>query len=97
MDRTVCDAPVPGDRIRQLARREDLTFLEIRCDTCGSTALGFVADDHLPEGARPETAAGIIASPEAVPITSDEVLAMHELLAGWQGDLRSLVGGPGPS
>jgi hypothetical protein len=37
---TVCDAPVPAERIHLVANREDLTFLQIACQAFGSTALG---------------------------------------------------------
>jgi len=76
---TVCNEPVPADRIRLLARREDLTFIQVECRRCGSTALEFVAAHRDDRAAEPE------------PISSDDVIAMHEFLAGWQGDARTLV------
>ena len=88
---TVCNEPVPGERIRLLARREDLTFIQVECAHCGSTALEFVAD---PLGVEADPMAGEVApTPEA--ISPDDVFAMHEFLAGWQGDMRTLVGRPG--
>lgn len=92
---TVCHEPVPVERIRLLARREDLTFVQIQCDRCGSTALGFLgnspipdeAAEHAPEASAPDAAAD--------PISSDEVLEMHEFLAGWDGDARSLLADQG--
>ena len=84
-DCTVCDAHVPADRIRLLARRDDLLFLQVVCPSCGSTALGFVADTAgLPEADR-------LAGSE--PVDADDVLDMHALLESWSGDLASLVGG----
>ena len=41
---TVCDEPVPAERIRLLARREDMTFVQIECSACRSTTLGFLAN-----------------------------------------------------
>jgi hypothetical protein len=74
---SVCEASVSGDRIRLLARREDLAFVEIACPGCGSTTLGFVV--------------GGDAADAATPVTADDVLDMHATLETWQGDLRSLL------
>lgn len=85
----VCDEPVPVARIRLLARRDDLAFLEIDCAACSSATLGFVLDGRLDE-AMPAAA-------DRPPIDADDVLDMHQLLAGWQGDLAGLLDGPEPS
>ena len=77
---TVCDQPVPAARLRLLAYREDMTFVQVECAACRSTSLGFLAGS---------------ASPAAEPVTSDDVIAMHEFLAGWDGDARALVADPG--
>jgi hypothetical protein len=86
---TVCEERVPADHLRLLARREDLLFLEVACDACGSTALGFVTTETvLPEADR---LAGVAA------MSADDVLDMHALLGSWTGDLASLVGAIAPS
>ena len=84
---TVCDEPVPAERIQLLARREDMSFLRIECPACKSTTLGFVAGP---------SAAQAPAAPERGPadgdsISPDDVLAMHDFLATWQGDPRALL------
>jgi hypothetical protein len=79
---TVCEERVPATRIRLLAWRDDLAFLQIDCQGCASTTLGFVLVGHA-EDALPETA------PD--PITSDDVLDMHKFLATWRGDLAALL------
>ena len=77
---TVCNEPVPADRIRLLARREDLTFIQVDCARCGSATLEFVAE------ARPVGAVS-----DLLPaITTEDVFAIHEFLDDWQGDLRTL-------
>jgi hypothetical protein len=86
---SVCEAPVSGERIRLLARREDLAFVEIACRGCGSTTLGFLVDDAV-EGVSDA------ARPVAEPVTADDVLDMHVALEAWQGDLRSLLDSPSP-
>ena len=84
---TVCDQRVPATRIRTLARRDDLTFIEIDCEACSSSTLGFLlagqTDEPSPAEVGPAGADN--------PITSDDVLDMHELLASWRGDLADLL------
>ncbi|HEX5591623.1 MAG TPA: hypothetical protein VFX65_15120 [Candidatus Limnocylindrales bacterium] len=89
-DCTVCDAPVPFDRVRILARRDDLVFLQVDCPACGSTSLGFVAGEPARRPVRPE--AERLAG--GATVSSDDVLDMHDFLAGWSGDLASLLRGP---
>lgn len=82
---SVCREPVAPGGTRLLARRDDLLFLEVSCPACASVTLGFVfaADDiHVPDVVR---LAG------APPVSGDDVLDMHEHLAAWNGDLRSLL------
>ena len=100
---TVCDEPVPPAGIRLLASRDDLVFLQLDCRTCASTTLGFVMTGNRDDD--PLEAADAV-DPEAPPISADDVLDMYQLLAGWSGDLASLLGDgaladegsrPGPS
>ena len=86
---TVCDDRVPATRIHLLAWRDDLAFLQIDCGACLSTTLGFMVGGR---GDEPT-------APPAAPITSDDVLDMHQLLATWRGDLAGLLGpdGRGPA
>jgi hypothetical protein len=89
MECTVCEEHVPAERVRLLARRDDLLFLQVDCPACGSTSLGFVADERV------VTEADRLA--DGTPITSDDVLDMHAFLESWTGDLGALVrpaGGP---
>jgi hypothetical protein len=79
---SVCEERVPAARVKLLAWRDDLAFLQLDCGGCLSTTLGFVLAGH-PEGP------GSI--PAADPINSDDVLDMHELLATWRGDLAGLL------
>jgi hypothetical protein len=85
---TVCDEPVPPAGIRLLASRDDLVFLQLDCKACASTTLGFVMTGNGDGG--PLEAADAV-DPDAPPVSADDVLDMYQLLAGWTGDLASLV------
>ena len=84
---TVCDERVPVDRVKLLAWRDDLAFLQLACTACLSTTLGFVVAGA---GDEPSPMRG------ADPISSDDVLDMHQLLAAWRGDLAGLLAQPDP-
>jgi hypothetical protein len=79
---TVCEERVPADRLTLLAWRDDLAFLQLDCAACLSTTLGFVLGGRGDEPVEP---------PQPAPITSDDVLDMHQLLASWRGDLAGLL------
>ena len=82
---TVCDQSVPVERIQLLARREDMTFVQIECGACRSTTLAFLAESPSDDAEQSERPA-----PRPV-ITSDDVIEMHRFLSDWQGDAQSLV------
>ena len=44
---TVCASLVPAERIRILAHRDDLAFVELSCPGCGSTTLGMLQADII--------------------------------------------------
>jgi hypothetical protein len=90
---TVCDQRVPATRIRTLARRDDLTFIEIDCEACSSSTLGFLLAGHTDE---PLPSPEVGPDHDGNPITGDDVLDMHELLASWRGDLAGLLARDGP-
>jgi hypothetical protein len=94
MDRAECAAcglRVPGERIRVLARREDLTFAELPCASCGSTGLAiFVGGSAGSSGPGGDPASG-----NRPVVSADDVLDMHAFLAAWRGDLRGLLAGGG--
>jgi hypothetical protein len=79
---SVCGERVPSEAIRLLAWRDDLAFLQLECGACLSTTLGF-AIDGLPEDCAAVT--------PTAPISTDDVLDMHQFLARWRGDLASLL------
>jgi hypothetical protein len=99
-----CGEIVPGDRIRILARRDDLTFVEVACPACRSESLGIVVTDAEDDETSADRDAA--ASPawgefgsddvarfrDARPIAPSDVETVRHLLA--TGGLAALVGEP---
>jgi hypothetical protein len=97
---TVCGSPVPAERIRILAHRDDLAFVELDCPGCGSTTLAMLEAADDPEGGliREAPTFGELTPAEEArrlgsgPITAADVRAARAFLAGWEGDLVGLLG-----
>jgi hypothetical protein len=101
VDCAVCGGLVPMDRIRILASRDDLAFLELACAACKSESLGIVvADGTDGSGARRVYGefqpADVARFRDAPQIGSDDLLAARDLLQ--RGGIDALVGrsGNGP-
>jgi hypothetical protein len=88
---TACGAPVPTRRIRLLASRDDLAFVRLVCDDCGSAAIGLVVDDGAGDGPILDLAAdgtpAVRSRGTPAPISVADVEAVRQDLAGWTGDL----------
>jgi hypothetical protein len=80
----VCRRPVPGDRIRLLAERDDLVFAELDCPSCGSVGLSIIV---LRDGVTHPFDGG---SP-APPVDESDVVAVRAFLEGYRGDLRTIL------
>ena len=100
-----CGATLDAERIAVLAQRDDLAFVEFRCDACGSTSLGLVVADETDARPRADTARYGEFGPEeeltlaaGPPIGDEDVARMRAFLATYDGDLRALLAdrGPGP-
>ncbi len=79
-----------------------MAFVELRCPACGSRTLGVVvaadgATPRLDTAPHPELDPATEARPAGAPaLDEDDVVAMSRFLAGWRGDLRTLLdGSPG--
>jgi hypothetical protein len=98
VDCAVCGGLVPIDRIRILARRDDLAFLELACAACKSESLGIVVADGA-DGSRSNPVYGEFQPADAARfrhaprIDADDLLAARELLR--RGGLDALVGRAG--
>jgi hypothetical protein len=91
---TACGAAVPAGRIRILARRDDVAFVELACPGCGSAAVGLLIPEPGPGGASfLDVAADTPMSSQASarrtvrPINAADVAAIRNDLAAWHGDL----------
>ena len=94
---TICGTLVPAERIRILAHRDDLAFVELSCPGCGSTTLGMlqtavdggVVLDVAPFGEL--TPADEARRTGSGPITTQDVKAARAFLDRWDGDLVGLL------
>jgi hypothetical protein len=92
VDCAVCGRTVPAERIRILASRDDLTFVELACAGCRSESLGMIVGETADGDGRygEFLPADHDRLREALPIGADDVAAVRRLLQ--QGDLDALVG-----
>jgi hypothetical protein len=80
-----CGTVVSGDAVRILAERDDLAFVTVDCPGCGSESLAILLGAN---GDGPTGATGTAAGPS---VGYDDVVAMREFLAAYEGDLRALL------
>jgi hypothetical protein len=85
---TSCGGFIPVDQISILADRGDVAFVEPRCPACGVRGLSVVL------GRRGAGASPASATPGDAAVATADVDAMHALLDGWSGDLRTLLDAP---
>jgi hypothetical protein len=94
VDCGVCGQVVPLERIRVLASRDDLMFVELDCDGCRSESLGIIVEAAREPGSDTRYGEFLPADHarfrEALPIGADDILTVRELLE--RGDLTAFVG-----
>ena len=94
-----CGQAYGESHIRLIAQREELFFVDLSCHHCGSQAVAIVTIQIEGDMAILETgelvpaidggaAAGVDV---AGPISSDDVLDVHRLLADFKGDVHQLM------
>jgi hypothetical protein len=96
-----CGEPYEMGRIRVLAERDGLFFVDLACARCESQAVAIVTvqtDDDEPRADPFDLALvassddGMAVTPSgAAPVTVDDVLAVHELLDDFEGDMHALL------
>ncbi len=89
-----CGQAYETGRIRVLAERDGLFFVDLACSHCGTQAVAIVTI-QLDENDEPHADMGDLASalqgPEDDPVNADDVLRMHALLEGFEGDIDHLL------
>ena len=98
-----CGRRYRGSKIRLLAERDGLFFVDLDCARCGSHTVAIVTveiDDNSPSITDvSDVSLSTDALPEhlgeqlpagAAPVTADDVLDMHEFLADFEGDVSHL-------
>jgi hypothetical protein len=93
-----CGQAYDQGRIRVLAERDGLFFVDLACDGCGSQATAIVTitldDEEGPRADAPELVGpdpAIASIPASAAVGVDDVLDVHQLLAGYEGDLLGLL------
>jgi predicted RNA-binding Zn-ribbon protein involved in translation (DUF1610 family) len=99
-----CGRRYRDSRIRLLAEREGLFFVDLDCSRCGSHTVAILTveideselsiidalDIELAVDLTPEHLDEPL-PPGAAPVTADDLLDMHEFLSGFDGDVAALV------
>lgn len=94
-----CRRPYRSSRIRLLAEREGLFFVDLDCGECGSHTVAIVTIDQddaeatiadLPRMGPADEHLGERLPRAAAPVTADDVLEMHEFLARFHGNVDGL-------
>ena len=99
-----CGRRYRGSRIRLLAERDGLFFVDLDCSRCGSHTVAIVTveldDSELSIADASDIGfpdelltvhMGEPLPPGAAPVTADDVLEMHEFLAAFKGDVTDLL------
>lgn len=91
-----CGQPYESGKIRLLAEREGLFFVDLGCSHCGTQAVAIVTiatdeDDELRIDAGEHASVALTAMPVADPVSADDVLAVHKLLDGFAGSINDLL------
>lgn len=90
------------DRIRILAQRDDLYFVELPCAGCEAATLGMVSVTDGEPGSLDVAPYGELDAYDEArlagrpTVTERDVADMREFLAGYRGDLVRLLGGEQP-
>jgi len=94
-----CGHRYRGSRIRLLAERDGLFFVDLDCSLCGSHTVAIVTVE-LEDGEPSITDLSDLGEPQihldeplpsgAAPVTADDVLEMHQFLARFEGDVERL-------
>ena len=86
-----CGAVYGRDDVSVVGNRDDYWFVRCSCDSCGTQGIGVVIvkeTTRSPGGASDRVLTG-----EVAPLQVDDVLAAHEVLREYSGDIHGLFEG----
>jgi hypothetical protein len=91
-----CARNLEGCEVRMLKQAESHLTVEVTCAQCHVTfivvlAVQYGADEERNLAAEPAYVKG-----QGEPISDDEILDVHELLQGFEGNFRELLRSPDP-
>lgn len=92
-----CGEAYGDGHIGLIAQREELFFVDLSCDRCGSQAVAIVTiriEDDVPALETGELLPAIVDDErggETDAVSADDVLDAHQLLAGFEGDVHELI------
>jgi hypothetical protein len=93
-----CGEAYGQGHIRLIAQREELYFVDLSCDHCGSQAVAIVTIQIDGETARLETGelvraevSGESPAPDGPAVSADDVLDAHAILEDFEGDVHQLI------
>jgi hypothetical protein len=79
-----CGRPYGAGGVVVLAQRDEIAFVQLMCATCRTQTLALVTGIGAMSDEAQDTA-------EPAVISEDDVVEMRSFLAGYQGDLRTLL------
>ncbi len=93
-----CGQAYGRGHIELIAQREELFFVDLSCDHCGSQAVAIVTIAVDGQTVRLEGGEFVRAedvdldvAPEGPPVSADDVLDAHRLLDDFDGDVHRLI------
>jgi predicted phage tail protein len=96
-----CGQAYGQGHIHLIAQREELFFVDLSCEHCGSQAVAIVTIQVDGETARLEGGELVRATdaeeidldavPDRPPVSADDVLEIHDLLDDFEGDVHQLI------
>lgn len=95
-----CGEPYGETRVRLIAHREELHFVDLACHHCGTQAVAIVTildegDSATLDPGELVPAAGHVPETTGVkaarPVSADDVIDVHQLLEVFDGDVEALM------
>jgi hypothetical protein len=93
-----CGQAYGEGHIRLIAQREELFFVDLSCDHCGSQAVAIVTIQIEGDTATLDSGELVPAadiedddSEPSSPISADDVIDVHDMLESFEGDVHELI------